>query len=489
MSQHRHNHSPSNNNIMLSLRDSHTKQHHNFSDYHHLTPPALPKISNTDDSYSMTRPTNNDMASTATVKLETDDVFHVATDSEGDTEELEDISFDELQELDNKFTTNPSKTKFPLGCKIWYNARTSGMSTKSLRAKSAYVVGVYMHLENCTKVYKLKPDTPAQCVTFRYEDRLSYGMTCPVTITDASTNDVRDGMIVCPKLCHGGDSDGTRQVSSYDVQIVQGSDIIVEFGVAADRIKYRLEKPTNSNTCSESKIKGKCEESSSTVEEEGAKEEKPTKNNNDPESALKPDTPTAQSAETTSGAATKASMKPTNNTCAQYKINGEREDRNGVNEIKANEKKEEKPTSILQTKSNDAVSAMKPGAKHLETSEISTVPSAAANSGEISALAKAGAGNIDPHTHASLAKKDLVKEPLRSPRWESPKRPAENLVTQRPHKRTKTDGDGRSPPIYTIVIRSWIPQVKQMRRRNKSISLFRECLYICILIVLTLLLC
>eukprot|EP00984_Skeletonema_dohrnii_P016467 scaffold7335_cov162-Skeletonema_dohrnii-CCMP3373.AAC.1 len=147
-------------------------------------------------------------------------------------------------------------------------------------------------------------------------------MTCPVTVIDASTNDVRDGVIVCPKLYQGGD--GEQQVSSYDVQILQGSDIIVEFGVAADRIKYRFEKPTK-NVCPESKSRGEREESSvvkvkdvKAKEKEEADEEEPkelpkcsqvsTKNNDDTESALKtsaqqPDTSTASSAvETTSGA-------------------------------------------------------------------------------------------------------------------------------------------------------------------------------------------
>ena len=257
--------------------------------------------------------------------VKTDDIFFIATDSEGDTElEEEDFSLDELQELDSEFAADPALTRFPLGCKIWYNARTSRVSTNSLRAKSASVVGVYMHYEKLQKVYKLKSDTPTQCDTFLCEDRLAYGMTCPVTVMDASTNDVRDGVIVCPKLYQGGDGDGDgeQQVSSYDVQILQGSDIIVEFGVAADRIKYRFEKPTK-NVCPESKIRGEREESSvvkdvEAKEKEAADEEEPkelpkcrqvsTKNNDDTESALKsstqqPDTSTASSSvETTSGA-------------------------------------------------------------------------------------------------------------------------------------------------------------------------------------------
>eukprot|EP00984_Skeletonema_dohrnii_P002233 scaffold778_cov81-Skeletonema_dohrnii-CCMP3373.AAC.2 len=213
--------------------------------------------------------------------VETDDIFFIATDSQGDTElEEEDFSLDELQELDSEFAADPALT--------------------SIRAKSASVVGVYMHYEKLQKVYKLKSDTPTQCDTFLYEDRLAYGMTCPVTVIDASTNDVRDGMIVCPKLYQDGD--GEQQVSSYDVQILQGSDIIVEFGVAADRIKYRFEKPTK-HVCLDSKIRGEREERSVVKDVEAKKkeeddEEEPkelpkysqvsAKKNDDTESALKP---------------------------------------------------------------------------------------------------------------------------------------------------------------------------------------------------------
>ena len=259
---------------------------------------------------------------------ETDNVFYINSDSEGDTElEEEDFSLDELQELDSKFVTDPALTKFPPGCKIWYNARTSRVSTNSLRAKSATVAGVYMHLEKLKKVYKLKSDTATtQCDIFLYEDRLVYGMNCPITVTDSLSSDICDGVIVCPKL-HRGDNGEQQVLSSYDVQILQGSDITVEFGVAADRIKYRFEKPTENNTCVESKIIGEGEKVSSVAKEEkeevkakGVEEAKElptchfvsTKSNDDAELALKPssaqqpDTSSAQSTETTSGDMTKA---------------------------------------------------------------------------------------------------------------------------------------------------------------------------------------
>lgn len=255
-----------------------------------------------------------------------DDLFFIATDDDilsdgGDTElEEEDFSLDELQQLDSKFLSDPSLTKFPLGCNIWYNARTSsssrGVSKNSLRAKSATVTGVYMHLEKLQKVYKLKSDTAAtttsttQCETLLYEDRLVYGMNCPVTVTDSVNSEiVCDGVIVCPRL--HGEHKQQQQVSSYDVQILHGNDdITVEFGVAADRIKYRLEN----TTCAESKFKGEGEKKGSMVVKEGKEEvvEVSTKDNDEAELALKlsvqqPDSSSVrQSAETASGAVTKA---------------------------------------------------------------------------------------------------------------------------------------------------------------------------------------
>ena len=256
-----------------------------------------------------------------------DDLFYIATDDDisggGDTElEEEDFSLDELQQLDSKFVSDPSLTKFPLGCNIWYNARTSsssrGVSSKnSLKAKSATVTGVYMHLEKLQKVYKLKSDTAAtttsttQCETFLYEDRLVYGMNCPVTVTDSFNSEiVSDGVIVCPRL-HGEHQKHQQQVSSYDVQILHGNGVItVEFGVAADRIKYRLEN----TTCAESKFKGEGDKKGSVVVKEVKEEvvDVSAKGNDEAELALKlsvqqPDSSTAQqSAATASGAVTKA---------------------------------------------------------------------------------------------------------------------------------------------------------------------------------------
>ncbi len=233
---------------------------------------------------------------------ETDDIFFIATDSEGDTElEDEDFSLDELQELDSEYSSDPALTKFPLGCNVWFNARTSRVSADTLKAKGASVVGVYMHFERLQKVYKLKSDTPSQCDTFLYEDRLVYGMNCPVTVTDPITSDLRDGVIVCPKPYQGTDGE---QLVSYGVQTLQGSDITIDFGVAADRIKYRFEKPANDTATSKIIEVGE----SSAVKEVDAKAHKVEPKElpqcppvcNDAESAPKPDTSAATSAETTS---------------------------------------------------------------------------------------------------------------------------------------------------------------------------------------------
>ena len=88
-------------------------------------------------------------------------------------------------------------------------------------------------------------------------------------------------------------------------------DITVEFGVAADRIKYRLEKITS---CAEGKFKGEGEKKVGVVVKEVKEEfvDVSAKDNDEAELALKPsvqqpDSSTVQqSTETTSGAVTKA---------------------------------------------------------------------------------------------------------------------------------------------------------------------------------------
>lgn len=154
---------------------------------------------------------------------------HVATDSE-----TEEIDVENLQPLAPKFV---SQSKFPVGCDVWYDARKSKAS-KVLRAKGGSVVGVYFDLQNLRRVYKIKYDTSIDCEATLYEDRLMYGINCPVTVTNPDTNEVLDGVVVCPKIDRGNDG---KQKVSYAVQFTEGKHVSVEFLVAAERIKYRAD--------------------------------------------------------------------------------------------------------------------------------------------------------------------------------------------------------------------------------------------------------
>jgi len=94
--------------------------------------------------------TGKKMASPVRVKHEPSDVlFSVDTDSESD-----DIDIDKLQPLAPKFA---SMSKFPVGCKVWYNLRCSP-ETKHLQAKSAHVEEVFIHFENGRRVYSVKSE-------------------------------------------------------------------------------------------------------------------------------------------------------------------------------------------------------------------------------------------------------------------------------------------------------------------------------------------
>ena len=162
-----------------------------------------------------------------------DDISNVATDDS----ETEDISIDNLQPLVPKVA---SKTKFPVGCKIWYDARKSRAS-RVLRAKSGCVVGVYFDFTRYRHVYKVNSLADCEEHTL-YEDRLMYGINCPVRVTNPDTNEAVDGVIVVPKLDAG--NDGKQQIS-YAVQFTEGRHVSVEFLVAADRIVYREDKVVN----------------------------------------------------------------------------------------------------------------------------------------------------------------------------------------------------------------------------------------------------
>ena len=157
-----------------------------------------------------------------------DDILsNVPTDDESETE---DICIDNLQLLDPKVA---SQSKFPVGCKVWYNARKS-KSSKKLRAKSGCVVGVYFDFQSMRHVYRVK--SSADCQHTLYEDRLVYGMNCPVKVTNPYTKEAEDGVIVLPQL--DAENDGKQQIS-YAVQFVEGRHVSVEFLVAAERVVYR----------------------------------------------------------------------------------------------------------------------------------------------------------------------------------------------------------------------------------------------------------
>lgn len=166
------------------------------------------------------------------VKQEEDNISNVATDdSESDQD---DVSIDNLQPLDSK---NSSKSKFPVGCKIWYDARKSRAS-KVLRAKSGCVTKVYFDLQSMRYIYSVKSSGDLEHTV--YEDRLMYGINCPVTVTNPD-NEAKDGVIVVPKIDVVKDG---KPLISYAVQFTEGRHVSVEFLVAADRIKYRQD---NSN--------------------------------------------------------------------------------------------------------------------------------------------------------------------------------------------------------------------------------------------------
>ncbi len=160
--------------------------------------------------------------------------FNAETDSEAEAED--DIDLDKLQPLDPKFA---AFTKFPIGCKVWYDLCKSTTPTKCLQAKSAYVEEAYIHFENHKKVYKVKSETTEDEATL-YEERLIYGANCPVTVTSQDTNEVRNGVIICPKLDQGKENDRKKRIS-YAIQFWQDKKVSIEFGVAAEGVKYRME--------------------------------------------------------------------------------------------------------------------------------------------------------------------------------------------------------------------------------------------------------
>jgi len=163
------------------------------------------------------------------VKHESDDVYNVETDSESD-----DIDVEKLQPLAPKFA---SLSKFPVGCKVWYNLRCSP-ETKHLQAKSAHVEEVFIHFENGRRVYSVKSEASIEHKTSLYEDQLVYAISCPVKVTKIDADETLDGVVVYLERQKG--SDGIRKVT-YAVQYSVENYMTIESGVTADRIKYMAE--------------------------------------------------------------------------------------------------------------------------------------------------------------------------------------------------------------------------------------------------------
>ncbi|KAK1740371.1 hypothetical protein QTG54_009321 [Skeletonema marinoi] len=157
------------------------------------------------------------------------DAFCVDTDSE-----CEDIDIDKLQPLAPKFA---SLSKFPVGCKVWYDLRCAP-KTNHLQAKSARVEEVFIHFENGRRVYKVKSEAAYEHGMCLYEDQLVYAISCPVRVTKLGTDETMDGVVVYLRREKG--SDGRRQII-YAVQYSTENCMTIESGVAADRIKYRAE--------------------------------------------------------------------------------------------------------------------------------------------------------------------------------------------------------------------------------------------------------
>ena len=192
-----------------------------------------------------------------------DDISHVASDSETENNI---IDCDRLQPIDSKFAKD---WKYPIGCMVWYGARKSKKS-KIFRAKSGTVVGVFLNLENMQKVYKVKSDMASDDDEHHeialYEDKLVYGMNCPVKVKDPDSNREVDGIIVCPKL-----EDDQNKVS-YVVKFSEGRKVKMEFLVANERVRYReVDETNNSELFGQKKSSGgeKDEKEEATSVEEG----------------------------------------------------------------------------------------------------------------------------------------------------------------------------------------------------------------------------
>ncbi len=211
----------------------------------------------------------DEVLSTAQVKEEGQNAYQAETDTEG---EDEDIDLDNLQPL---LPTFASRTKFPVGCKVWYNVGNSKTQPKILRAKAAIVTEVYQYFGTTKYVYKLQSEAPTEHEIILYEHKLVYAIGCPVKIEKSSTNGAVDGIIVAPNVDKG--EDGCRVVT-YSVQYSgeEEGGLTIESGVAAEHIKYRgneVEADSKSEVVQGNKLKEATEENADNAVEASQKGE------------------------------------------------------------------------------------------------------------------------------------------------------------------------------------------------------------------------
>ena len=347
-----------------------------------------------------------------------DILSYIPTDDESE----EDICIDNLQLLDPKVA---SQSKFPVGCKIWYDARKSKAS-KKLRAKSGCVVGVYFDFQSMKHVYRVK--SPADdCEHTVYEDRLMYGINCPVKVTNPDTNEAEDGVIVLPKL--DAESDGKQQIS-YAVQFEEGRHVSVEFLVAAERVVYR-EVKDNEQVVMNDGIENKTED----VTQEGDALMK----------EAKVDTNLEQKAAAPKNELGKLPQSPSPSSAAV-----------GTNEVTVNV--EEAGTSLAQIATNKLQSKKDSGIAATATLSTRT------NQNKESESSYLGTGRWEPpgHEKTPQGKGRDGLERVSSP--SERKRSSNSEKSERPSKMVKTDS------TCTLTIPNWVVRIRGGKQ------LFRKCL-------------
>ncbi|KAL7535849.1 hypothetical protein ACHAWF_005298 [Thalassiosira exigua] len=152
------------------------------------------------------------------------------------------IDEDDLQILSAK---NAAKTKYPPGCPVWHDLRSS--SSRQLDGRRGVVDAVYLDIESGARVYRVG-------ATYFLQRELAYAVGCPVRVrgtNDADPEKVTEGSVVCPKPGRG---DGE---ASYSIQFVWGTLVRVKLGVEGDKISYRKEEEAQKNDPKETKAGGK----------------------------------------------------------------------------------------------------------------------------------------------------------------------------------------------------------------------------------------